>query len=140
MLRHQAVALGAAALVAAAGCGGGGPVGRTALEGQSQSLQSGAAEGALLARGGASGRTTRTFRRVHASELAQAASEVASALRDSEAEHGLEETRHRLVSVAVEIHADLKRLGDASGDEQRALAADLDAAALESRRIGASLR
>lgn len=130
----------AAVLLALAGCGGRGPIGAAALERQAESLRSGAAEGALLAEDAAAGRTTRTFQRLHSSELADAVAGVESALSSSEAEPGLDAERRRLVDVAGRVRNGLERLGGASGDEGRALARDLGAAAGESERIGASLR
>lgn len=55
-----------------AGCGGGGRLGAKALSQQAKSLQSLAAEGALLAQDAVSGKTTRVYRREHSSDLSKA--------------------------------------------------------------------
>ena len=71
------VALGLGVVVLfGAGCGGGGPLGVKALSQESRSLQSLAAEGALLAQDVAAGRTTRVYARVHSSDLSTAASQA----------------------------------------------------------------
>ena len=55
-----------------AGCGGGGRLGAKALSQQAKSVQSLAAEGALLAQDAVSGKTTRVYRREHFSDLSKA--------------------------------------------------------------------
>ncbi|MDP9318146.1 MAG: hypothetical protein M3O94_03550 [Actinomycetota bacterium] len=122
-----------------AGCGGGGRLGAEALLQQSKSLQSEAAEGALLAQDAASGKTTRIFVRERSAELYQAASGTEASLKTAEAENGLAVKLRQLAAVAKHVSSDLMRLGGASGGEQQALAHDLQTAALESQRIGESL-
>ena len=136
--RRRCIGAGAVLLLAAAGCGGG-TLGASALEQHARSLRSGAAEGALLAGDAASGRTTDTFLSGHAAELAGATEGVESALTTSDAARGLDDARRRLIGVAREVGDDLQRLGDADGEEQRALQHELAAAADEIEQIGASL-
>jgi hypothetical protein len=107
---------------------------------QSKSLQSDAAEGALLAQDAGSGKSTRIFTRERSSELSKAAAASQASLKAAKAENGLDRKLRLLARVAARVSSDLMRLGDASGGEQRALAGELHAAALESQRIGESLK
>jgi hypothetical protein len=125
------------ALVGAA-CGGG-TLGSTELSQQAMSLQSNAAEGALLAHDAASGKVTRIFVREHSAELAKAASGISASLRAATTTPSLRPELRRLVAVADEIDAGLRRIGSASTDEQRALGRQLDAAARQSEAIGMRL-
>jgi hypothetical protein len=117
------------------GCGSGGQLGAKALSQELKSLQSQAAEGALLAQHAASGRTTRIYTRVHSLELYRAASQAEVILKAAKTEPGLESKLRRLVVLAGRVSAALKRLGSASRDEDRALAREL----LASQRLGAGL-
>jgi len=115
----------------ASGCGGGGTLSAKALTQQSTSLESLAAEGALLARHAGGGKTTRIFTRVHSEYLYEAASQAASSLRTAKTEPALEPKLRRVASLAGKISADLKRVGHASKAEQPRLARELEAAAEE---------
>ena len=115
----------------ASGCGGGGTLSAKALTQQSTSLESLAAEGALLARHAGGGKTTRIFTRVHSEYLYEAASQAASSLRTAKTEPALEPKLRRVASLAGKISADLKRVGHASKAEQPRLARGLEAAAEE---------
>jgi hypothetical protein len=137
--RESVVALGVLLALLGAGCGGGGRLGAEALLKQSKSLQSEAAEGALLAQDAASGKTTRIFARERSAELYRAASVTEASLKTAKAENGLGVKLRQLAAVAKRVSSDLMRLGGASGGEQHALAHDLQAAALQSQRIGESL-
>jgi hypothetical protein len=137
--RESVVALGVLLALVSAGCGGGGRLGAGALMQQSKSLQSEAAEGALLAQDAASGKTTRIFARERSAELYQAASGTGASLKAARAENGLGVKLRQLAAVATQVSSDLMRLDGASGGEQRVLAGDLQAAALQSQRIGESL-
>jgi hypothetical protein len=137
--RESVVAWGVVLALLSAGCGGGGRLGAKALLQESKSLRSVAAEGALLAQDAASGRTTRIFARERSAELYQAASGVAGSLKAANAESGLGVKLRQLVVVATRVSSDLMRLGGASSGEQRMLGGELQAAALESQRIGESL-
>ena len=121
-----------------AACGAG-DLGSTALSQRAGSLQSSAAEGALLAHDAASGRTTGTFTREHSAELAAAASGSAASLRSATTRPSLRPELRRLVGLADEIEADLERIGGASTDEQRVLSRRLDEAARQSEAIGMRL-
>jgi hypothetical protein len=127
--KHTFAAL-AAVVVAllASGCGGGT---RSAhgLSQESKSLKSLAAEGALLARDSAAGRSTRIFTRVHSEDLYKVASKSATSLQGAKTTPALEPELRRLASEASEISADLKRLGHASKDEQQRIAQQLEASA-----------
>ena len=79
--RSGALALVAVVALLASGCGGGGKLSAKALTQKSTSLESLAAEGALLARHAGAGKTTRIFTRVHSGYLHEAASKEASSLR-----------------------------------------------------------
>jgi len=127
------------AALAVGGCGSGGALGAAALAQRSKSLRSEAAEGALLAEHAASGRTTRIYTREHASDLAMAASRAEVTLKAATTEPGLEPTLRQLALLAGRVSADLERLGDASMDEDRALARELRAAAQASQEIGERL-
>ena len=94
-------------------------------------MQSLAAEGALLARDSAAGRTTGIYTRVHSEDLAKVASKSAKTLQSAKAKPGVESELHKVASLASKVSADLKRLGHASKAEQRRLARELQAAAKE---------
>ena len=74
--RSAVLGLAVILAVVGGGCSSSGQLGTKALSQQSKSLQSEAAEGALLAQDAASGRTTRVYTREHSSELAGAASKA----------------------------------------------------------------
>jgi hypothetical protein len=122
------------------GCGSGGQLGPKALFQQSKSLQSEAAEGALLAQDAASGRTTRIYTREHSSDLNRAASQAEVTLEVAKTEPALEPKLRQLAVLAGQVSADLKRLGSASRDEDRALARELQAAVQASQKIGERLK
>ncbi|HET6170976.1 MAG TPA: hypothetical protein VFD90_00120 [Gaiellales bacterium] len=131
--------LALAALCAGAGCGSQGTLSAKALGQQSKSVQSLAAEGALLAQDAAAGKSTGTFRREHSAELAAAAATAAASLGSAKTPPPLVPKLRRLESVAHRVAADLERLGHASTEEQRTLARTLEAAARQSERIGEEL-
>ena len=122
------------------GCGSGGQLGAKALAEQSKSLQSQAAEGALLAQGAASGRATRVYTREHSSELYAAASQAEVILKAADTELALESELRQLAILAGQISADLERLGNASKDEDRTIARELETAAQASQKIGEGLK
>jgi hypothetical protein len=122
----------------AAGCGDS-RLGPAALATKADSIGSQAAEGALLARDAAAGRSTSTFVRIHAADLRKVASQQANALRGRRTSADLDSARRRLAGLAARVAADLDRLDQAKPREQRALAHDLDAVARRAGQIGASL-
>jgi hypothetical protein len=123
----------------ATGCGSGGKLGAKALSQQSKSLQSLAAEGALLAQDAVSGKTTRIYTREHSSDLYKAASQAEVSLRAAKTEPALEPKLRQLAALAARVSAAIKRLGGASKDQQRALGRELETAARESEKIGKGL-
>ena len=131
--------LGVILALVGAGCGSGGQLGAKALLQQSKSLQSEAAEGAFLAQDAVSGKTTRIYTSEHSFDLYKAASQAEASLKAAKTEPALEPKLRQLAILASQVSADLKRLGSASRDEQRALARELQAAALASQKIGDGL-
>ena len=139
-LRRERVLVVAVILVLlGAGCGGGGKLGAKALSQRSKSLRSEASEGALLAQDAVSGKTTRIYTREHSSELYKAASQAEASLKAAKIEPALEPKLRQLTALATQVSAALKRLGDASKDEQRALGRELQTAAQESKQISKGL-
>ena len=122
------------------GCGSGGKLGAKALSQQSKSLQSLAAEGALLAQDAVSGKSTRIYTREHSADLYKAASQAEASLKAARTEPALKPKLSRLTALDTQVSAALKRLGGASKAEQRALGRDLEAAAQESQKIGEELK
>ncbi len=111
----------------ASACGGGGTLSTKAFQTQAESLQSLAAEGALVADGSADGRTTETFVSVHTEYLRKAAKKVETKLAGAEASGELEGKRRRAVQLAGRIADDLGQLHRAPDDRALAerLASDL---------------
>ena len=135
----QVLGLGVILVLVGAGCGSGGQLRAEALLQQSKSLQSEAAEGALLAQDAVSGKTTRIYTSEHSSDLYGAASQAEAFLKAAKTEPALEPQLRQLAVLAGQVSADLKRLGSASRDEDRALARELQAAAQASQKIGEGL-
>lgn len=119
-------------LALAAGCGGG-MLGSSALSQHAKTVQSLAAEGALLAEDAVAGRTTSVYTREHAAELAKAASREAASLQKAKTDAALEPKLRRLGTLAARVASELDRLGDASRGEQRTLGRALNAAAQAGR-------
>lgn len=128
--------LGVILALVGGGCGSGGNLGAKALSQELKSLQSEAAEGALLAQDAASGRTTRVYTREHSSELYRAASQAEVTLKGAKTEPALEPELHQLAILAGQVSAGLHRLGSASRDEARSIAREL----LAAQKIGAGLK
>jgi hypothetical protein len=135
----RALLLGVMLLLLGAGCGGG-VLGAKALSQQSKSLRSEAAEGALLAEDAASGKSTRIYTRAHSSDLYKAASQAEASLKAAKTEPALAPKLRQLAVLAAQVRADLKRLGNASKDEARAIGRELQTAAEESKKIGEGLK
>jgi hypothetical protein len=127
--------LGVAVAVLGAGCGSSGALGAKGLSQQAMSLQSAAAEGALLAHDVASGRTMRIYAREHSADLSEAASKVEASLKNAKSGPGLARERRRLAGLATRVRVELEHLRGASEEEARALERRLRAAAGESREI-----
>jgi hypothetical protein len=122
-----------------AGCGSGGRLETKDLLQQSKSLQSLAAEGALLAQDAASGKTTRIYTQEHSSDLFQAASQAEASLKLAETGSALGPQLRQLSVLAGQVSADLERLAIASNEEQRMLTGELEAAARACQEIGEAL-
>ena len=120
MLRGTTICL-AIAILAAAGCGGGGTLSKKDLQKQAEAVQSFAAEGALVAQSAEEGRTTDTFVRVHTDYLAKAARKVESELGAKNASGSLEQSREDTTKLALLVSQHLDRLHRNPGD--RGLAA-----------------
>jgi hypothetical protein len=121
----------AIAVSLAAGCGGGGTLSHDSLRKEAESIQSVAAEGALLAHDSADGRTTTPFVSVHSEVLAESAGKVAQKLESAAVEPGLEQDRARAERLATRIEEELDRLDEHPDDraEARRVADELDQAA-----------
>ncbi len=135
----KSCALAGVLAILATGCGGG-ELSADALSKQAESVQSVAAEGAMLARDAAAGKATGTFTRVHSSELEKSASQAASSLESAQTQPALEPKLRRLAALAGDVSDELDRLGEASKAEQRALAVRLASAAVRSKRLGKGLK
>jgi len=138
--KTRVLVLGVILALLGAGCGSGGKLGAKALSQQSKSLQSLAAEGALLAQDAVSGNTTRIYTREHSSDLYKAASKVDASLKAAKTEPALQPRLRQLAALVTHVSAALKRLGGGSKSEQRVLGRELQAAAGESEKIGKRLK
>jgi hypothetical protein len=103
--------------VCVGGCGG--PMQPEELARSIQTLESAAAEGALLADDVARDRTKATFARVHARELGETVVHEAEKLNDAEAEPegGVAAAKVRAIDVADRISAELGRIQIAPDSE-----------------------
>jgi outer membrane murein-binding lipoprotein Lpp len=110
----------------AAGCGSGGTLSAKALSQESSTVQSLAAEGALLARDSAAGRTTHVFTRVHSEYLHKAASKSAQSLQSAKTTPPLQPKLERTARVATRVSSELEQLGHASSAEQQRIARELE--------------
>jgi hypothetical protein len=126
--------------MAVVGCGGGGRIGSKGLSQEAKSLQSDAAEGALLAMDAYAGKTTSIYTRVHSTELSEAAAQTETFLKNATVVPALRSAVSRLAGLADRISGSLKRLSHVSRVEQRALGIALDAAAEQSQKIGEGLQ
>jgi hypothetical protein len=138
--RERLLVLGAILAVLCAGCGSGGKLGAKALSQQSKSLQSLAAEGALLAQDAVSGKITNVYTREHSADLYKAASQAEASLKTAKTGPALHRKLRRLAVLGSQVSAALHRLGGASKGEQRTLAHQLQMAAQQSEQIGKALR
>ena len=110
----------------AAGCGSGGTLSAKALSQESSNVQSLAAEGAILARDSAAGKTTSVFTRVHSEYLQKAASKSATTLQSATTTPALRPKLRRTARVATQVSSELEQLGHASSTEQQRLARELE--------------
>jgi hypothetical protein len=137
--RRSVLGLGMIVALVGASCGSSGQLGAKAIQEQSKTLRSEAAEGALLSEDAVSGKATSNYIHEHAVELSEAASQIEATLKAATTEPALEPAVGQLAILAGQISADLERLSEASTDEQRTLTSELQAAADASQRIGEGL-
>jgi molybdopterin biosynthesis enzyme len=97
-------------VLVAAGCGGSSTLSEKTLQKQTETVQSAAAEGALLASDVASDRTTEPFTRVHAEKLAEQAKKAAESLSKARPAAGLEDARRQALRRAVDVEHALELL------------------------------
>jgi hypothetical protein len=133
---HRLVSLAIAVLLAV-GCGGGGTLSRDSLRKEAESIQSVAAEGALLAQDAADGRTTTPFASVHSEVLAKSAGKVARKLESAAVAPGLEQDRVRAARLATRIEEELAKLHDDPDDRANArrIADELEQAAKAAKEL-----
>lgn len=124
-----------AAVLLIAGCGGSGELSAGTLARQASSLQSTAAEGALLAGVAAAGHSTSVYRREQAHVLREQASGVEATLRAGETARSLRRDRLRLTALAGRIGTDLDDLSHASQTDAESLEARLRAAAERAKSL-----
>jgi hypothetical protein len=113
----------AIAILATAGCGGGGTLSKKDLKLQAEAVQSFAAEGALVAKGAEQGRMTDTFVRVHTEYMAKAVRKVETELNAKQANGSLDQKRKEAARLALLVSLNLARLHRHAGDQ--AVAAEL---------------
>ena len=104
--RALALCLSAAAL---AGCNGG-TVDKHALKRDAEKVGSLATEGELLANDMSKGASTKYYARVHAKELARAASNFADALSERPISPGIAPQVHKLSRLAAKVSTELEQL------------------------------
>ena len=111
-----------ALLLPLAACGGG-TLDAKSFQKEAESIQSLAAEGALVAKDTASGSTTSPYVTVHAEELAKEADVLAQKLEQAKAEPEVKAKVAKAVELAEQIADDLERLADDPGNRAFARAA-----------------
>jgi hypothetical protein len=110
----------AVSLLLVPACGGGGELSAEALKKEAESIQSFAAEGALLARDVADGRSTAPFARVHAAELAESAEKLAERLENVESTPATVEKLAQALFLARHVAGVLRQLERAPGNAEAA--------------------
>jgi hypothetical protein len=111
-------------VLVAVGCGSGSTLSEKTLQKQTETVQSAAAEGVLLASDVARDRTTEPFTRIHAEKLAEQAKKAAESLRKAKPAAGLQDERRQTLMKAVDVEHALERLQSEPAD--RALARRLE--------------
>ena len=137
MLRRIAPLL--ALPLAVVACGGG-TLDSASFRKDAEAIQSFAAEGALLARDVAEGRSLSPYVRVHVGELAADAESLAGRLERATAAPNVRPRLPRARSLARRVAAALARLESFPGDRERAsrVARRLDEAADSAERLATS--
>jgi hypothetical protein len=126
--------LGAVAM--AAGCGG--PMEPQELVRSVQTLESAAAEGALLAHDVARDRTKATFARVHSRDLSETVDHEAEKLADADAHGEVALRKSQAVDLANRISQTLGTLQVFPGDEREAAVAERQLRSSAKRAAGIS--
>jgi hypothetical protein len=135
-LEKPAALLVAAVLALLAGGCGSAPLTADSLQKSADTVHSVAAEGELLARDAADGRTLATFRSAHATALGETVAKEATTLRAAQGEGVLRQRADALAGVADDVAGLLGELGDADGARAGGLADELDRAADRARELG----
>ena len=122
-MRRRAVAgMVLAGALCVSGCGG--PMQPEELARSIQTLESSAAEGALLADDVARDRTKATFARAHARELGETVIHEAEKLNDADAEADVAAAKARAIELADQISAELGRIQVAPNSETEGRSAE----------------
>ena len=122
-MRRRAVAgMVLAGALCVSGCGG--PMQPEELARSIQTLESSAAEGALLAHDVARDRTKATFVRAHARELGETVIHEAEKLNDADAEADVAPAKARAIDLADQISAELGRIQVAPNSETEGRSAE----------------
>ena len=115
--RTLTVAIALVAAIALAGCE---PLGPDELQREVETVHSTAAEGSVLADQIAAQNMKRTFARVEARELAEAAGHSAERLTDAHPADGLEAPTQRAISLAEDVESAVGDLETAPDDAEAA--------------------
>jgi hypothetical protein len=126
----------ALSLLLVAACGGG-EMSEGAFKKEAESIQSFAAEGALLARDVADGQSTSPFTRVHAGELADKAAKLEETLTSAQPALDVAEELARAIELTKRVAANLEDLEQAPGDAEaaRRVQRELEAAAKQAEKL-----
>jgi hypothetical protein len=129
----------ALSLLLVAGCGGG-ELSTDALKKEAELIQSFAAEGALLARDVADGKSTVPFTRVHAGELADNAAKLEQTLASARPAPDVGARLARAVELAKRVAATLEELERSPGDAAaaRRVQGELEDAAKQAEKLASA--
>ena len=121
-------------------CGGSGELSAEQFKKQAESIQSFAAEGALLARDVADGKSTANFTRVHAGELAASAAKLEQTLTSAQPAPDVESELARAVELAERVAATLKELERSPGNAAaaRRVQGELEVAAKQAEELASA--
>jgi hypothetical protein len=122
MRRRGVAGMVLAGALCLSGCGG--PMQPEELSRSVQTLESSAAEGALLAHDVARDRTKATFARAHARDLGETVIHEAEKLNDADAEADVAPVKARAIDLADQISAELGRIQVAPDSETEGRSAE----------------